>query len=705
MLQFYVFQAPLTPLVLGFPWLHQHNPVLDWKEERVLGWGEECHMTCLKAATPVKASNPLPQEPPDLSAILSEYHDLKQVFCKDRARSLPPHRPYDCSIDLLPGAPLPTSRLYSLSQPERECMEKYINESLAEGLIRPSSSPVAAGFFFVTKKDKSLRPCIDFQGLNNITIKNKYPLPLLSSAFELLQGATIFTKLDLRNAYHLVRIREGDEWKTAFNTHLGHFEYLVMPFGLTNAPAVFQGLVNDVLQDFINRFVFVYLDDILIFSHSLSDHVRHVRQVLQRLLENRLFVKGEKCEFHVSTVSFLGYIIEQGDLRTDPAKVQAVLDWPTPPNRKQLQRFLGFANFYRRFIRDYSKIGLPLTCLTSPKVPFCWDDQAQEAFSRLKKRFTSAPILRQPDLKRQFTVEVDALDVGVGAVLSQQLEGKLHPCAYFSRRLSPAEQNYDIGDRELLAIKLALEEWRHWLEGTTEPFVVWTDHKNLEYIRSAKRLNARQARWALFFTRFCFTITYRPGSRDVKPNALSRQFTTSEDPIAAQVSLLSGFHPQTNGQAERANQELKAALRCLTSTNQTTWSEQLMWVEYAHNSLTSSATGVSLFEASLGYQPPLFPAIEGENFMPSVQQHLRRCQRAWRATRAALLRTADRNKQLADHHRTPAPAYSPGQKVWLLTRYVPLRTESQIIIMDWIYIALFKAPKALYNAIIHSRSH
>lgn len=231
-------------------------------------------------------------------------------------------------------------------------MEKYINESLTAGLIRPSSSPVAVGFFFVAKKDKSLRPCIDYRGLNNITIKNKYPLPLLTSAYELLQGATVFTKLDLRNAYHLVRIREGDKWKTAFNTHLGHFEYLVMPFGLTNAPAVFQAFVNDVLRDFLDHFVFVYLDDILIFSRSVSEHERHVRLVLQRLLENRLFVKGEKCEFHVTTVSFLGYIIEQGNLRPDPAKVQAVVDWTVPTNRKQLQSFLGFANFYRCFICD-----------------------------------------------------------------------------------------------------------------------------------------------------------------------------------------------------------------------------------------------------------------------------------------------------------------------------------------------------------------
>lgn len=191
-------------------------------------------------------------------------------------------------------------------------MERYIQDSLATGIIRPSSSPVAAGFFFVGKKDGSLRPCIDFHGLNDITVKNKYPLPLITSAFDILQEATVFTKLDRRNAYHLVRIREEDEWKTAFNTHLGHFEYLVMPFGLANAPAVFQALVNDVLGDFIDRFVFVYLDDILIFSKNLEEHHAHVRAVLQRLLENKLFVKAEKCEFNSQTVTFLGYVLEGG---------------------------------------------------------------------------------------------------------------------------------------------------------------------------------------------------------------------------------------------------------------------------------------------------------------------------------------------------------------------------------------------------------
>ncbi|KAL0198466.1 hypothetical protein M9458_007006, partial [Cirrhinus mrigala] len=278
-------------------------------------------------------------------------------------------------------------------------------------------------------------------------------------------GASVFSKLDLRNAYHLVRIREGDEWKTAFNTPRGHFEYLVMPFGLSNSPAVFQALVNDVLRD-------------------------------MRLLKNGLFVKAEKCVFHAQSVSFLGYIVSSEGIRMDPDKVKAVVDWPTPDSRKALQRFQGFANFYRRFIHNFSQLAAPLTALTSSRTTFRWSDAANVAFSNLKSRFVSAPILVAPDPTRQFVVEVDASEVGVGAVLSQRSpsDNKMHPCAFFSHRMSSSERNYDIGNRELLAVKLALEEWRHWLEGLGVPFIVWTDHKNLEYIRSAKRLNSRQAR-------------------------------------------------------------------------------------------------------------------------------------------------------------------------------------------------------------------
>ncbi len=382
-------------------------------------------------------------DPPDLTGVPAEYYDLRAVFSKSRATSLPPHRPYDCAIDLLPGTSPPKGRLYSLSGPEREAMDRYIRESLQTGLIRHSSSPAGAGFFFVQKKDGSLRPCIDYRGLNDITIKNRYPLPLMSSAFELLQGAQVFTKLDLRNAYHLVRIREGDEWKTAFNTPSGHYEYLVLPFGLSNAPAVFQDLVNSVLGDMINQFVFVYLDDILIFSPSLQVHTQHVRRVLQRLLENKLFVKAEKCEFHAESVTFLGHIISTRGIKPDSAKIEAVAMWPVPDSRKALQRFLGFANFYRRYIRNFGQIAAPLTALTSTKVIFRWNPDAQVAFDALKSRFVSAPVLLVPDPESQFIVKVDASDVGFGAVLSQRslCDGKVHPCAFFSRRLSPAERN------------------------------------------------------------------------------------------------------------------------------------------------------------------------------------------------------------------------------------------------------------------------
>ena len=393
-----VISSPFSPVVLGYPWLKTHNPQIDWATGRVISWSTHCLSHCLRSAqSPWAPELSSTSAPPDLSSVLKEYHDLGVVFSKSHALSLPPHRSYDCAIDLLPGSPLPSSRLFNLSRPEQESMENYIGESLAAGIIHPALSPVGAGLFFVSKKDHSLRPCIDYRGLNNITLKNKYSLPLISSAFVPLHGAVVFSKLDLRNAYHLVRIREGDEWKTAFNTPLGHFEYLVMPFGLTNTPTVFQSLVNDVLRNMLNCSVFVYLDDILIFSKSVEEHRIHVRQVLQRLLENRLYVKAEKCEFHVPSISFLGYIISQGQIEMDPAKVSAVAEWPSPPTWKRLQPFLGFANFYRQFIRGYSQVAAPLTVLTSTKSAYVWTSKAETAFLDLKKRFVSAPILVQPD--------------------------------------------------------------------------------------------------------------------------------------------------------------------------------------------------------------------------------------------------------------------------------------------------------------------
>ncbi|KAK3517542.1 hypothetical protein QTP70_012630 [Hemibagrus guttatus] len=230
--------------------------------------------------------------------------------------------------------------------PEEKAMEEYIQEALAQGYIRPSTSPAASSFFFVAKKDGGLRPCIGYRALNKITVKFRYPLPLIPAALEHLRSATVFTKLDLRSAYNLIRIRKGDEWKTAFVTPTGHYEYLVMPYGLANTPSVFQDFMHEVLRDFLNKFMVVYIDDILIYSRSMADHQRHVAEVLHRLRDYNLFLKAEKCLFHQPTVQFFGYVIDRSGVRMDEKKVTTVHDWPTPTTVKELQRFLGFANFY-----------------------------------------------------------------------------------------------------------------------------------------------------------------------------------------------------------------------------------------------------------------------------------------------------------------------------------------------------------------------
>ncbi|KAL0192527.1 hypothetical protein M9458_010823, partial [Cirrhinus mrigala] len=327
-------------------------------------------------------------------------------------------------------------------------MEEYIAETLSQGFIQPSISPVDSSFFFVGKKNGGLCPCIDYRQLHS-QIRQPYPLPLVPAALEELRGAQVFMKLDLRSAYNLVRIRAGDEWKTAFVTPTGHYEYRVMPYGLSISPSIFQTFMNELFREFLHRFVVVYIDDILIYSRNLAEHRQHVQQFLHKLCDHSLYLKLEKCEFHRPSIQFLGYITAEG-MQMDQGKVSAIQEWPQPLTVKELQRFLGFSNFYRRFI---------------------WNPSAHEAFQWLKEIFSTAPLLHHPDPEHPFRVEVDASTTGVGAVLSQAVGEPplLHPCAFYSRKLSPAEQNYDVGNRELLAIKLALEEWRHWLEGSTHP--------------------------------------------------------------------------------------------------------------------------------------------------------------------------------------------------------------------------------------------
>ncbi|KAL0177702.1 hypothetical protein M9458_026596, partial [Cirrhinus mrigala] len=506
-IQLLVLEGATVDIILGCPWLVKHDPILSWGTGEILRWGKGCFPNCfpdlprpIQKPIPVcvtSVESPVANQSVKIPSIYSEFSD---VFCPKRASQLPPHRPWDCAIDLVPDAPLPKGKIYPLSLPESKAMEEYIKEALSQGYIRPSTSPAASSFFFVSKKDGGLRPCIDYRAINRYTVKFRYPLPFVPAALEQLRTARIFTKLDLRSAYSLIWIREGDEWKTAFVTPTGHYEYLVMSYGLVNAPSVFQNFIHEVLREFLHRFVIVYIDDILIYSRSEAEHRHHVAEVLQKLREHQLYLKAEKCSFHQPSIHFLGYIIDRHGVRMDEGKVEAVISWPEPKTIKELQRFLGFANFYRRFIKGYSQISSSITNLLKghPKT-LTWTPDASKAFKNLKKAFTQAPLLTHPDPDLPFVVEVDASTTG-----HHGTPARLHPCAYFSRKLSPAEVNYDIGNRELLAIKLALE-----------------DYTSIPGVHRSQKLTIPPRCQAALST-LNFTISYRPGSRNIRADALSR---------------------------------------------------------------------------------------------------------------------------------------------------------------------------------------
>ena len=286
---------------------------------------------------------------PALPEELKEYSD---VFSVEEAGKLPSHEGRDHAIETT--AEPPFGLLYNLSNTELAALRGYLDDALAKGWIQYSTSPAGAPILFVPKKDGGLRLYIDYRGLNKVTVKNRHPLPLISETLDRLNGAKHFTKLDLKDAYHRIRIRKGDEWKTAFRTRYGHFEYLVMPFGLTNAPATFQAYINKSLIGLIDHFCVVYLDDILIYSDSISEHVNHVKQVLKRLRQSSLFVSLKKCEFFTTEVEFLGFIVSVDGVAMDQRRVTAIQDWPKPASYHDIQVFLGFVNFYRRFIHHYS---------------------------------------------------------------------------------------------------------------------------------------------------------------------------------------------------------------------------------------------------------------------------------------------------------------------------------------------------------------
>lgn len=428
------------------------------------------------------------------------------------------------SIDLADGKSAPFGPIYSLSVKEEKVLKDYIEGALAAGIIRESRSSAGAPVMFVPKSDGGLRLCVDYRGLNNVTKTNRTALPIIRDMLFRANGSKYFSKIDLKSAFNLIRIMEGHEFLTAFRTKYGHFEYLVMPFGLKNAPGTFQGLMNSIFGDLIDRGVLVYIDDLLLYSVSEEEHRRLLKEVFKRLRSHNLKVNPKKCSFYCSEVNFLGHVISENGVKMDAKKLDSIKNWEPPKNVKELQSFLGLCNYYRDFIPRFASIAVPLYVLTKKDTVYTWTEESQKSFEEIKSAFLSDQVLIQPDTAKQFFLECDASDYAIGAVLSQQDdEGNLRPIGFYSRKFSAAEVNYEIYDKELLAIIEGLKNWRHYCIGTELPVKIFTDHNNLRYFMSSRQLNRRQARWSLFLADYNFEIIVRPGTQQIVSDILSRQ--------------------------------------------------------------------------------------------------------------------------------------------------------------------------------------
>lgn len=448
--------------------------------------------------------------PLSIQAIL---HDYADVFADPQG--LPPHRQYDHAVTLEEGASPPNTKPYRYSPLQKDEIERQVQEMLRSGVIVHSMSPYAAPVLLVKKKDGSWRFCIDFRRLNLVTIKNKFPLPIVDELLDELSGASFFSKLDLRAGYHQIRMREEDEEKTAFKTHHGHFHFRVMPFGLTNAPATFQCLMNQIFAECTRKFVIVFLDDILVYSKSIQEHQDHLRLVLEKLRAHQLYAKKSKCEFAQKQIEYLGHVISQEGVATDSTKTQAMHNWPVPTSATELRGFLGLTGYYRKFVPRYGIIAKPLTQLLTKK-GFHWNEQAQLAFEQLKHAMVNTPVLALPNFDRPFSIETDACDTGIGAVLVQDN----HPIAYFSKALGVRNQQLSTYEKEFLAVMMAVDKWRAYLQ--RGQFTIVTDHKSLCNLEGQQLETDLQRKAMSKLVGMQFKFQYKRGADNGAADALSR---------------------------------------------------------------------------------------------------------------------------------------------------------------------------------------
>ena len=487
-MRFLVTDIGREDVLLGYPWLATYEPRFSWKHGTIDEANLPIILRTIKPNTPrdvvtrylstderedivreleLEAGGEPPtirttatelaiaaQQYTKAAEIPPEYQQFAKVFNEEESHRFPPSRTYDHAITFKPGTPDSIScKVYPMTKEEDAALDLWIDEQVEKGYIEPSISPYASSFFFIKKKDGKLRPVQDYQTINSYTVRNQYPLPLISDLIQDLGGARLYSKFDVRQGYNNIRIKEADAHKATFKTQRGLHQPKVMMFGLCNSPATFQAFMNDIYRqtiakhDALGTFIRIYMDDIAVATKVTgtpaeiwATHVAAVSDVLAVARDNDLYFKPEKCIFHAPSIDYLGVILEEGMTRMDPVKVKGIRDWPTPNLIKDIRSFLGFCNFYRPFIKGFSTIARPLNELTRKNTEWKWETPQQQAFTTLKQRVTSEPILTHPDPDKQYTLEVDASGFALGAVLSQRgNDGKLHPISYYSRMLTEAE--------------------------------------------------------------------------------------------------------------------------------------------------------------------------------------------------------------------------------------------------------------------------
>jgi hypothetical protein len=516
-------------VILGMNWLAKHKATLN-TDQRTIRLSHNQEEILLPIPISTKATGRI------YEAIIPEIKDIL-VVCKfpdvfpEDLPGLPPERDVEFVIELKPGTTPISRRSYRMPPNELAELKIQLQDLLEKGFIRPSSSPWGCPAIFVKKKDQTLRMCVDYRPLNEVTIKNKYPLPRIDILFDQLTGARVFSKIDLRSGYHQIRIRPKDIPKTVFTTRYGLFEYLVMSFGLTNAPAHFTYLMNSVFMPELDKFVVVFIDDILIYSKNEEEHAQHLRIVLTRLRKHQLYAKFSKCAFWLEEIQFLGHVLSARGIAVDPSKVKDILEWKPPTTVHQVRSFLGLAGYYRRFIPDFSKLVKPITSLLKNDIKFNWSSKCKEAFEQLKILLTTAPVLAQPDITKPFDVYCDASGSGLSCVLMQ--EGRV--IAYASRQLHRHEEHYPTHDLELAAVVHALKIWRHYLLGNI--CHIYTDHKSLKYILTQSELNMRQRRWLEGVFGLTFGFGFCPLKAKSQPKGWIQEAAFSKSRLSSSAKL------------------------------------------------------------------------------------------------------------------------------------------------------------------------